>query len=55
MPSAIFRIDAYRQPTTLTGPCLHLGSGTLGTLLRDLVDVASCAGGGGLGLLGLLL
>ena len=38
----------------LTSPCLHLGCGTLGTLLADLGGLASCTGGGLLRLLGLL-
>ena len=45
----------HQKPTTLASPCLHLGSSALGTLLRDLLSVASCASSGGLGLLGLLL
>ena len=40
----------------LTGPCLYLGCGTLGTLLAcDASGLAACSSGGALCLLGLLL
>jgi hypothetical protein len=47
--------DHAHTVNRLAGPCLHLGCGTLGTLLADLCGLASRGGGGALGLLGLLL